>query len=178
VLFAERSTQIDCEEIRAALLSEAEKRELDSDSISTTLTFAVMARTSVTGPDGLQRWHVAVAQIGDSHAYLLRSGIWERVTKSVDDPSESASNLVDPLPKYFVARVWHLDVEPGDVLALTTDGMGNLIEDQPDFASAVALCWNQSAAPSPSVLLYNLDAAVKSYDDDRTFLAIRFGTES
>lgn len=175
-LLAERVPQMDCSVLSESLRSRAQKHRLDPDLLSTTLTFAVVARTPVKQPDGVPRWHVAIAQIGDSHAYLLQSDCsWTRVTTSDGMSSELPSNVVDPLPKYSDARVWHLDLAPGDVLALTTDGVGNLLEDQPGFAHALAAGWKQSA-PSPAALLYVLDAAVKSYDDDRTFLAIRFGS--
>ncbi|MBN8738288.1 MAG: protein phosphatase 2C domain-containing protein [Xanthomonadaceae bacterium] len=171
-LLTAQGTQFDCSEISAALQSEAQQRGLDPETVSTTLTFAVIARDATVGADGIPHWQVAVAQIGDSHAYRLRSGRWTALTKH-DGAAESLSNVVEPLPRYSRASVWHLDMMAGDVLALTTDGTGNLLEDQPEFALELASCWQQSA-PSPSALLRVLDAAVKSYDDDRTFLAIRF----
>lgn len=171
-LLAGKSTAFDCSEISAALQSEAQRRGLDPEAVSTTLTFAVIAQVPTIGPDGVPRWQVAVAQIGDSHAYRLRCGRWTPLTKQ-DHAAESLSNVVEPLPRYSTASVQHLDLVAGEVLALTTDGAGNLLEDQPEFALALASCWQQSA-PSPSALLRVLDASVKTYDDDRTFLAVRF----
>lgn len=174
-----RPLHFDCKPISDLLQIAASQRGLAPKSLSTTLTFAVVDRTPTPGPDGGHSWHVSVAQIGDSHAYLLRSGVWTRVTVSDRDASSAdlPSNVVEPLPKHSLARVWHLDVQTGDVLALTTDGVGNLLEDEPAFKQALSYHW-KAHAPSLPVLLYVLDAAVKSYDDDRTFLAIRFAEAS
>jgi hypothetical protein len=84
------------------------------------------------------------------------------------------ANVVHPLPKHTQAAVRYLEAVPGDVLALTTDGVGILLEDEPEFAAVLADQWANSA-PSPMALLYVVDGAVKTYDDDRTFLGIKFG---
>lgn len=123
-------------------------------------------------------WRVVVGQIGDSHAFLLHDGRWSRVTKKdgATDEDRSMSNVVDPLPDHVVAGLWHIEPRQGDVLALTSDGIGNLLEDDPVVADALAAQW-QAAAPSPAALLYVVDASVRSYDDDRTFMGIKFGAQ-
>lgn len=165
-----------CAEVASILGFEAARRGLEPQTVSTTLTFAVVGSRPQVDETGSPRWSVAVAQVGDSHAYLLREGRWSKVTDSgADGDTDIAmSNVVEPLPRYTRAQVWHLAALPGDVLALTSDGAGNLLEDEPEFAAALAAQWAASA-PSPAALLYLLDAAVMTYDDDRTFLGIRFG---
>ncbi len=161
-----------CAEVASIMRHEAESRGLDPRSISTTLTFAVVDPRPVLDESGTPRWWIAVAQVGDSHAYLLRDGRWDLVTPT--GQKDDLANVVDPLPRHTEAAVRYLEAGPGDVLALTTDGVGNLLEDQSEFGAALASLW-VDAAPSPAALLYVVDGSVKSYDDDRTFLAIRFG---
>jgi serine/threonine protein phosphatase PrpC len=173
-LLSPRVTEFDCREISAALEAEAGTRGVDPVTVSSTLTFAVIQRDPVIDDDGIARWPVAVAQIGDSPAYLLRNGEWLAVSGNGSAADAGLTNVVDPLPRHSRATVWHLAVESGDVLALTTDGVGNLLEDVPEFAEALSRRWEE-APPSPSELLYYLDAAVKTYDDDRTLLAVGFG---
>lgn len=167
-------TEFDCQEISAALQAEARTRGVDAKSVSTTLTFAVIQRDPVVGDDGISRWPVAIAQIGDSPAYLLRDGVWLAISGNGSAADAGLTNVVDPLPRHHRATVFQLGVEPGDVLVLTTDGVGNLLEDVPEFADALSRRWRE-APPSPSELLYYLDAAVKTYDDDRTLLGVGFG---
>lgn len=167
-------TEFDCQAVSAALQGEAGTRGVEPVSVSSTLTFAAIQRDPVMYDDGIARWPVAVAQIGDSPAYLLREGDWFAVSGSGSAADGGLTNVVDPLPRHSRAAVWHVEVEPGDVLALTTDGVGNLLEDVPEFAEALGRQWAE-APPSPAELLHVLDAAVKTYDDDRTLLAVGFG---
>ena len=163
----------DCQEISAALDSAAQAREIEPVSVSTTLTFAAIRQESGDS-DGGPRWTAAVAQIGDSPAYLFRNGTWTPVSGHSTAAEAGLTNVVDPLPQHTRAAVWHLQLEPGDVLALTTDGVGNLLEDVPEFAEAIGGLWAKRP-PSPSELLYYVDAAVKTYDDDRTLLMVGIG---
>jgi len=163
---------ISCAEVAGVLLDGARQRELDPRTVSATLTFAVVDPRPRLDDAGIPHWRLAVAQIGDSHAYLLRDGVWSQVTPQGTD--DAMANVVDPLPKHTEATVVYLDAVAGDLLALTSDGVGILLEDQPEFAAALAGLW-VGAAPSPAALLFVVDGSVKSYDDDRTFLGIRFG---
>lgn len=177
-LVRSEQTVFSCAEVASIMRFEARQRGLDPRAVSATLTFAVVPARPDVDENGYPRWRVAVAQIGDSHAYLLRDGEWNRITEG--DPETEAdgalTNVVDPLPGHTDAQVWHLDAEPGDVLALTSDGVGTMLEDLPSFAAAMAGQW-EPYAPSPAALLYVVDAAARSYDDDRTFIGIKFGAQ-
>ncbi|WP_432558197.1 protein phosphatase 2C domain-containing protein [Granulicoccus sp. GXG6511] len=168
-----QAAEFDCQEISASLEATADARGVAAVSLSTTLTFAAIQRDPVAAEDGTSRWRVAVGQIGDSPAYLLRNGTWTPIAGTGQDEA-TLSNVVDPLPQHARATVWHVDAQPGDVLALATDGAGNLLEDVPEFAEAIGGRWADRPL-SPSELLYYLDAAVKTYDDDRTLLLVEFG---
>lgn len=169
--------ELDCSPVAARMTSEAHARGLAPRTVRATLTFAVVDPEPKAGDEGMH-WRVVVGQIGDSHAFLLHDGRWSRVTKKdgATDEDRSMSNVVDPLPDHVVAGLWHIEPRQGDVLALTSDGIGNLLEDDPVVADALAAQW-QAAAPSPAALLYVVDASVRSYDDDRTFMGIKFGAQ-
>lgn len=173
-LLSDEVTEFDCQEISTALEAEAKEWEVDPVAVSTTLTFAAIRRTPSENEDGTPCWTAAVAQIGDSPAYILRNGTWSALATD-ESAGTGLSNVVDPLPQHSRATVWQVELEPGDVLALTTDGVGALLEDVPDFAEAIGRRWAERPL-SPSELLYYVDAAVKTYDDDRTLLAIGFGS--
>jgi serine/threonine protein phosphatase PrpC len=166
--------EFDCQEIATALTAEAEARGVDPVRLSTTLTFAAVQRDPVAGEDGSTHWRVAVGQIGDSPAYLLRNGTWTALSGSDAAADAELSNVVDPLPQHSRATVQQLELKPGDVLALATDGVGNLLADIPEFGDAIGSRWAERPL-SPSELLYFVDAAVKTYDDDRTLLLVGFG---
>lgn len=166
-------TEFDCHAISEALTAEAEARGVEPVSVSTTLTFAAIQRDPIE-INGTARWRVAIAQVGDSPAYILRNGTWNAISGQGTAAQAGLTNVVDPLPQRSRAAVWQLEVAPGDVLMLATDGVGNLVEDVPDFAAEISKRWSERP-PSPSELLYFVDAAVKTYDDDRTLLAVGFG---
>lgn len=174
-LLAPGLTEFDCRAISESLEAAAGARDLDPVSVSTTLTFAAIQRDPVEADaTGAVRWRVSVAQIGDSPAYVLRDGTWSAISGKGAAAEAGLTNVVDPLPKHTRATVWQLELMPGDVLVLATDGVGNLLEDVPDFAAAIGRRWGERPL-SPSELLYYVDAAVKTYDDDRTILAVGFG---
>lgn len=166
-------TEFDCHAISETLTAEAAARGADPVSLSTTLTFATIQRDPIE-TEGTTQWRVAIAQIGDSPAYVLRDGTWTAISGQGAAAEAGLTNVVDPLPQHSLAAVWQLALAPGDVLVLATDGVGNLVEDVPDFAAAISRRWADRPL-SPSELLYYVDAAVKTYDDDRTLLAVGFG---
>ena len=169
---------LDCTSVAQMMGMEARNRGLEPRSLSSTLTFMVTRTSPTKDADGLSRWRVVVGQIGDSHAYLLRESHWERVGAAVSSRTDDdyASNVVSPLPRHDKARLIQLDLAEGDVLALTTDGVGNTMEDVREYADALARVWSLGA-PTPAAMLNVLDGSVKSYDDDRTMLGIRFGAD-
>lgn len=140
------------------------------DQLSTTLTFAAMTLASTEpGEDGTLE--VSIAQVGDSHAFLLEAGLLRNLTN--EEPGDGlASSAVAPLPGVRVARVTKVVLRPGEVLLLTTDGVGNLLDDVPAYRDMLVGAFTE-AAPMPGPLMAMIDATVKSYDDDRSLVAIR-----
>ncbi|MDO5681336.1 MAG: protein phosphatase 2C domain-containing protein [Propionibacteriaceae bacterium] len=173
-LFDPEIADLDCQEISDALVTAAQARGIEPVTVSTTLTFAAIRRNPAQESEDTPRWTAAIGQIGDSPAYLFRDGTWAPVSGNSAAADAGLTNVVDPLPQHVRATVWHLDLAPGDVIALTTDGVGNLLEDVPEFAEAISGLWAKRP-PSPSELLYYVDAAVKTYDDDRTVLMVGVG---
>ncbi|WP_415108556.1 protein phosphatase 2C domain-containing protein [Micropruina sp.] len=169
--------ELSCAHLASGLEREAAGRGLAAHRLSSTLSFAVVDKQGTSAEDGALRWSLALAQIGDSHIYRLRGGRWSNLTAVERDGvgSELASTQVAPLPKHNSARVWRLSAHPGDVIALTTDGVGLPLDDVPEYASALSALWETGRAPSPAELLDVVDGNIKSYDDDRTIVAIRFG---
>lgn len=170
---------LDCSTVAQMMGMEARNRGLTPRSLSSTLTFMVTPTSPMKDADGRSHWPVVVGQIGDSHAYLLKESRWERVGDAVGSRTDDdyASNVVSPLPRHDKARLTQLDLGAGDVLALTTDGVGNTLEDVREYAEALARLW-APGTPTPAALLNVLDGSVKSYDDDRTMVGVRFGANS
>jgi serine/threonine protein phosphatase PrpC len=85
-------------------------------------TTAVLAQLS---PDDQQLW---VAHVGDSRAYLLRSGQLHRLTT---DHRVGGGSLTQALgtSDEIVPDVSRVDLEPGDRVLLCTDGLTDMIGD-------------------------------------------------
>jgi hypothetical protein len=119
-----------------------------------------------------------ITQLGDSTAWRLREGVWTELGV-VRDPDALAaapiSNAVQPLPEYVTATTWRERLTTGDVLALMSDGVSSILMASEAFADSLADLWRVQAPPI-APLLEIIDATVKTYDDDRTFVAIRFGS--
>lgn len=171
-LFSRSADRVDREEFdrTAARLAYAMSRA--SSAIQ-----ASLPQDPVAGAEVLSRATAELLQEQRTTVQTLQQ--LESATQRLEASAAEAglSNVVDPLPQHVRATVRHLELEPGDVLALTTDGVGNLIEDVPEFAEAVGGRWAKRP-PSPSELLYFVDAAVKTYDDDRTLLLVGFGDDA
>lgn len=115
----------------------------DVAAVSTTLTVAWVAGCPFD--DGSLA--CLILNIGDSSAYVL-----EPEPASGSDPWRRVFDAADPgLPSNVVQ--WHLPrrpegavsaglrLAPGAVLLLCTDGVGDLIEADPDFAKELAVRW-------------------------------------
>jgi serine/threonine protein phosphatase PrpC len=142
---------------------------LQPRQLSTTLVLAAIADRQP--PEG--DIEVTLAQVGDSSAWRLRDGQWTELGAEAEDAESPIITAVESLPLYPKARVWRETFHPGETLALVSDGVGNILPANRGFADALAALW-QVDAPAPAELLSVLDATVKSYDDDRTFVGLRF----
>ncbi|WP_179789925.1 protein phosphatase 2C domain-containing protein [Actinopolymorpha rutila] len=157
--------------IAVRLTHEAKNSSFTPRDVSTTLIVAIVRRA----PEGDGTREVVLAQIGDSDAWRKTDNGWTSLGHGDDPNSGSAvlSTVVDPLPEHPTARVWRESFAPGETLALVSDGIGNILRLQPSYAHDLAELWRRGA-PSPASLLKVVDATVKAFDDDRTFVGVRF----
>lgn len=151
----------------------AADRGVDVREVATTLVAAAVRGNQM--PEQGTVFEVTLLQVGDSTAWRRSSaeGGWVKLGEDQDDGSTLISTAVDPLPLHHEARVWKETFKAGETLALVSDGVGNMFQANSDYASVLAGLW-QDGAPTPSRLLEVVDATVKSFDDDRTFVGVHF----
>jgi serine/threonine protein phosphatase PrpC len=156
-------------ELSAAIEAVGLDRGIPAQAMSTTFTMAVVSPpASATGATT-----AAIIQLGDSPVWRIRDSAWTRldaVPEAEADSVLSTSTLA--LPLHIEASIWSETLSPGDTLALTSDGVGNIIPQNADYAEALGRLWSGSA-PAPSDLLSVVDATVRTFEDDRTFVGIR-----
>lgn len=173
VVSAKVPGEVSLRDIATLLRSVASDHGVDASDVSTTLTVAVVLET----PSRSGETSVVIAQIGDSPAFRLSRGEWIELRCPVSDErrGDLIDNSVEPLPGHHTASVWVETFAPGESLFLVSDGVSDPVKSNGDYARALGALW-RSDAPSPADLLKVLDATVKSFDDDRTLVGIRFGT--
>lgn len=133
--------------------------------LSTTLVTAVVR----TRPDGSVV--AEVAGIGDSAAWLLREHTWTAVLDG-EDGEEVITSAVSALPRVpaeVPART--VELAPGEVLLLGTDGIGGALGDGSGPVGA-AFASELAHPPAPLDLAHLLDFSRETFDDDRTLVAI------
>ena len=124
--------------------------------------------------------HVAVRgflAVGDGGLFRLRGEGWWDIGHPAVTPD--GSGVIDTgtaaLPDAYQRVVtWLLDpAEPGDVLVLCTDGFSGPLAGEARLRAFLAEQWGGTApVPQPSDFLWQLQARVKSYDDDRTVVCL------
>lgn len=160
--------------LQSALESVAADRGLDPGALSTTFLFAAVKESPTRMDDGRDVYHAVLWSIGDSEFLRITSSGVDRLSAQ-DEPAED--EIVDSstrsLPLQVEAMVWVETFEAGETLALVTDGVVNILGANSEFRQHVVDEWSQSS-PTPAALMTTLDATVKSFDDDRTFVGVRF----
>lgn len=171
VVSANAPGEVSLRDVATLLLSVAADNGVSGSDVSTTLTVAVVLDALSPAGDV----SVVLAQIGDSPAFRLSSGEWVELAFPVSEArrSDLIDNSVKPLPGHHTASVWVETFRAGESLVLVSDGVSDPIQSNSQYASALGALWRDSA-PSPADLLKVLDATVKSFDDDRTLVGIRF----
>jgi len=173
VVAAKVAGKVSLRDIATLLYSVAVDNDVNGSEVSTTLTVAVVLDT----PSRIGETTVVLAQIGDSPAFKLSEGAWIELSYPALEArhGELIDNSVNPLPEHHMASVWVETFRPGESLLLVSDGVSDPVKSNTEYARALGALW-KNEAPSPADLLKVLDATVKSFDDDRTLIGIRFGT--
>lgn len=156
---------LDCSRIADSLRTVADSSNAGPNELRSTLIFAAVEVRHDTV-------EAAIAQIGDSEAWLIRQG---DIVALFDQPASAdglATSAVRPLPDASAARVRKIQLAMNDVLLLTSDGVGELLETDNAYREAIVKLLDFDA-PTPTSLLSVVDAAVKGYDDDRTLVSLR-----
>jgi len=166
--------EVELRDISTTLRAIAAEHGLDESDVSTTLTLAIVFDKPVDSTSA--ETFVMLAQIGDSPAFKISAGEWIelRCPAAATSGSDLIDNSVEPLPGRHTASVWVEAFREGETLALVSDGVEDPVKSNSAYARALADLWRQTA-PAPADLLKVLDATVKSFDDDRTIIGVRFG---
>jgi serine/threonine protein phosphatase PrpC len=140
--------------------------ELAQVMSTTAIAFAVHSRRSEYG------FAFATAVLaGDSAAALLSAGTWAPWTSVKNEGAEVAESGVRPLPLRTLPVVGSGFLQPGECLAVYTDGIGDpLGSGQGTVGRFLAEKW--SGPPDTIEFAQQVDFLRKSYTDDRTVVAV------
>jgi serine/threonine protein phosphatase PrpC len=140
-----------------------------AEYLSTTALFAVLDTQSVD-----ERRAVHLLAHGDSSAWILRSGDGWLPQQAVKNAgaviASSVTEALPHLPAHPVVAVpsW---LGPADTLVLVSDGVGDPLGDGTGTVGTfLAQQWQRP--PHPLEFAAHVDFARKSFDDDRTALAL------
>jgi serine/threonine protein phosphatase PrpC len=138
-------------------------------AMASTATFAVCA----TSPE-LEYRPVTVAWIGDSPAWVLHpDGSWECLSEIKNEGEEVASSRTPGLPLLPAdgIAVNPVEIGPGDTLLLMSDGVGDPLGDATgEVGRFLGQVWEEP--PDPLTFAAQVGFARKSFDDDRTVVAV------
>ncbi|WP_433802981.1 protein phosphatase 2C domain-containing protein [Actinomycetospora sp. CA-084318] len=136
--------------------------------LSTTLIVAVMDLES----DDEGRLAVTVLRVGDSTAWVRGvDGGWSSPFAVKNEGEQIASSATSALPHVTGFETAAVMLVDGEVLALMTDGVGDPLGDgHGEVGAFLAGAWAQP--PSGLAFAAQVDFARKSFDDDRTVVAV------
>ncbi|MER7047581.1 protein phosphatase 2C domain-containing protein [Streptomyces jumonjinensis] len=144
----------------------ARQRNWPADSVRTVAAVAVVPTSPAPG-GGRDVW---VAGLGDTTAWVRRSLSWSRELGEKQQGLDAGrlDAYLPYTPQAAQGRPLHL--EPGETLALMTDGMGDVLTELP---AAQELFHRQWAAPvAPLDLLLHLCYDSHQRNDDRTAVVV------
>lgn len=150
----------------AACMRVAAGLDVDANSVSATLTVAVVER--IERPDGHRR--AVLHAVGDSPAVLLdtEEGLWSYITPVDDGPSNVVRGWIpDHHGEVFSVG---LVLPPGSVLVLASDGFTTPLGDgSGPLGTDLALRWGQGAR---KLFPFMVDLSFDAYHDDKTVVAL------
>ncbi|MDT5024937.1 MAG: hypothetical protein QOE61_1363 [Micromonosporaceae bacterium] len=134
---------------------------------STGVAFAVHSKV---GDDGTYAALVAVLA-GDSNAMLLREAAWHPLTPVKNEGAEVMSSGVESLPRPVTVEPIALQLQPGDLMVVMTDGLGDALASGAGIVGDfLATMWRQP--PDQLAFAQHLGFYRRTFTDDRTAVAI------
>jgi serine/threonine protein phosphatase PrpC len=112
-------------------------------------------------------------RVGDSTAFTLSGEVWTELFSGEDDEMRSPATAAIPSAEPEIQRARY-DLQPGEVLVLLTDGVGDPLRDGPTTV-APGLAAALASPPHPLVLAAQADFSRQGCGDDRTLLGVWFG---
>ncbi|MBN0045968.1 protein phosphatase 2C domain-containing protein [Streptomyces actuosus] len=112
--------------------------------------------------------------VGDGGTSLLRAGQWAVSVTGADQADGGMIDTRTPALPHGVRLQAELlgPAEPGDLLVLSTDGLSTPLAGDAGMREFLARAWGGETVPGPADFLWQLQYRVKSYDDDRTAVAL------
>ena len=156
-----------------ALVEQAQRHlgraEPDPASAEETMSTTLLAGVVRAAPGG--GIHASLVQVGDASAWLLRGGAFTTVIRGKPDAVLPSTVVALPRVPASVEPI-EVDVPPGGVLLIGTDGLGDAIGDGGGELGALFVEHLATAPPPPLGLAHLLDFSRETFDDDRTLVAI------
>ncbi len=156
------------EQAAAVLGSEDTSAETAERILATTLVCAVL------DADGQGGAEVHVVGVGDSGAWVVRQGSFERLEGGKEESesglSSSAVSGLPRVPTEVVARFGR--VGPGEILLLGTDGFGDPLGRGDGEVGALFRSVLEGRVPSLIEFAHAVDFSRETFDDDRTLVAV------
>lgn len=153
------------------------RRGEDVEGLTTPELARTMATTLVVGimdllPDDAGDRSVTLVRVGDSTAWVREAaGSWRSPFPVKNDGEAVASAATSALPHVTDFETAHTVLAPGEVLVVMTDGIGDPLADgRGDVGRFLAEVWSQP--PSALAFASQVDFARRSFDDDRTAVAV------
>ena len=159
-------------EYAARLAGEPVTPEVAEQMLASTLTVAVLSECGDAGGEA------NIVQMGDSDAWLFRDGKFHNLTRSAVRDAPIHSSAVSALPRVTTtANTTTLNLDPGDVILLGTDGFGDPLGDGDGLVGQQFTRYLETIPPMLA-FAHALDFSRETFDDDRTLVSAWIGPPS